>query len=144
MRRIVALLATLAIFAGPTARAQSSIGNWSANGGNGLLLTGGFTVVPDTTTGTVTGTWTLRNNAGSTVAQGGWSAARSETEWSGAWRAIVTGSNAEHAGTFTATVPLNASAKLPSMFVLAVKQMVSGTWASGGNFGAWSIRVAAP
>ena len=143
MRRIVTLIAAIALIASPGAGAQSSIGNWSANG-SGLLLTGGFTVVPDTATGTVTGTWTLRNNDGSTIAQGGWSAARNEREWSGAWRAVVSGSNREYQGTFTAAVPLKSSAKLPEMFALAVKQIVSGTWASGGNTGAWSIRVAAP
>ena len=143
MRRIAALFVSIAILTGPAAHAQSQQGNWSANGGNGVHLTGGFTVIADTA-GTVAGTWTLRNNTGFTVAQGAWSAARSEREWRGSWRAFVSGSNAEFTGTFTAAVALRPSTKLPELFALAVGQIVSGSWTSRGNSGAWSIRMAAP
>jgi hypothetical protein len=122
--------------------AQPSVNTWSARSTGGMLLMGTFTVVPDSVSGTVTGTWTLNRAHGDVVAQGAWSASKSPRGWTGAWRSVVSGSSREYTGTWSANTPLRATAGLPQLFLKAgVEQVISGGWRSAGNSGAWSIRL---
>jgi hypothetical protein len=79
--------------------------------------------------------------SGTPVTSGGWSAAKSPTGWTGAWRAAVSGSKAEYSGTWSADVDLKADAGFADLFKMAVQTVVSGTWRAGGQSGAWSIRA---
>ncbi len=127
----------------PTAR-QSSVNTWSARSAGGMALMGTFTVVPDTISGAVTGTWALNRTDGSMVAQGDWSAAKSSHGWTGSWRSVVSGSNHEYTGTWSASTSLRRTASLPQLFLKqSAEQIVVGGWRSRGNRGAWSIRIGA-
>jgi hypothetical protein len=128
---------------GGAAAAPQLLNTWSARSAGGMLLVGTFTVSPDSSGAFVTGTWTLNGAGGAILAQGGWSASKSATGWSGAWRSVATGSTREYMGTWTATTSLRATARLPELFVRkSIEQVLGGTWGSAGNSGAWSIRVA--
>ena len=116
-------------------------GNWSATNG-GSTLTGTWIAVFDSASGTVTGTWTLLDPQGKTVAGGAWSAAKSPTAWNGAWRAAVSGSDGEYSGTWMAGADLKGDARLVDLFEKAIEAAVSGTWRAGSRSGAWSIRAA--
>jgi len=115
-------------------------GTWSAVNGK-LTFMGTWTAVPDTTNGAVTGTWTLADAEGKTVAFGGWSAVKSTDHWTGSWRANVAGRGGEYSGTWTSSVELKASARFVDLFDKAAQTIVSGTWSAGGQSGAWSIRA---
>jgi len=117
-------------------------GTWSAASSTGLTLMGTWTAVPDSTGGAVTGTWTLFDAERRTVANGGWSAAKSPTQWTGAWRAIVSGRTGEYSGTWSAGGDLKGDAGFADLFEKAAQSVVSGTWRTGTNSGAWSIRAA--
>ena len=116
-------------------------GTWSATSSSGLTLTGTWTAVPDPTSGAVIGTWTLVNAQGTTVAGGGWSAAKSPTRWTGAWRAVISGRDGEYSGTWTGDVDLKANARLVDLFEKAIQTAVHGNWRAGTQSGAWSIRA---
>ena len=116
-------------------------GTWAANGGT-LMLMGTWTAVPDSAHGTVTGSWTIADAQGKTVIYGAWSAAKAVDKWTGVWRAVVAGRSGEYSGTWTSSVDLKGGGQFNDLFEKAVPTMVSGTWASGGNSGAWSIRTA--
>lgn len=120
---------------------SASSGTWSAANRSGLTLGGTWTAVPDSATGTVTGTWTLVDAQGRTLADGGWSAAKSPERWTGAWRAVVSGREGEYSGTWTASVDLKADARLADLFEKAAQTVVSGTWRAGKQSGEWSIRA---
>ena len=115
-------------------------GTWSATNGKSTFM-GTWTAVPDTTNGTVAGTWTLADAEGKTVAFGGWSAIKTNDRWTGAWRANVTGRAGEYSGTWTSGVDLKATARFVEMFDKAGQTIVSGTWSIGAQSGAWSIRA---
>jgi hypothetical protein len=117
-------------------------GTWSAST-SGRALMGTWTAVPDQTSGTVTGTWTLVDAQGRPVANGAWSAAKSPARWTGAWRAVIDGREGELSGTWTADADLRGNATFVDLFEKAVHSIVSGTWRAGGRSGAWSIRAAA-
>ncbi len=116
-------------------------GTWTARSSGGLTLMGTWTAVPDPTSGTVTGTWTLVDAQGNTVADGGWSAAKSPTRWTGAWRAVISGRDGEYSGTWSADVDVKAGAPFANLFEKAVQTVVSGNWRAGRQSGAWSIRA---
>ena len=116
-------------------------GTWSATNNSGLRLMGTWTAVPDPKSGTVTGTWTLLDAQGRTVAGGGWSAAKSPARWAGAWRAVISGRDGEYSGTWTAGVDLNVDALFVDLFEKAIQTIVSGNWRAGSKSGAWSIRA---
>lgn len=122
----------------PPARCE---GSWSARSSTGVTLKGTWTAVADPKTGAVTGAWTLDDANGRAVTRGGWSAAKSPDGWTGAWRAVVTGSKGEYAGTWSASVDLAANAPFADLFELALKSVVSGEWRAGRQSGAWSIRA---
>jgi hypothetical protein len=103
---------------------------------------GTWTGVPDTTRGTVMGQWTLNDAQGKPVASGAWSAAKSATRWTGAWRAIVAGRTGEYSGTWTSSVDLEVDGGFVDLFEKAVATIVSGTFRVGSHSGAWSIRAA--
>jgi hypothetical protein len=115
-------------------------GSWSAATSNGLTLMGTWTAVLDPS-GTVTGSWALVDAQGNTRADGGWSAAKSPDGWTGAWRAIVSGREGEHAGTWTAALDAKPEARLGILFEKALQTIVSGNGGGGGRSGAWSIRT---
>ncbi len=119
----------------------SLTGTWSARASSGLTLMGGWTATPDPASGAVTGTWTLFDAQGNTVADGAWSAAKAPTQWNGAWRAVVTGRSGEYSGTWTASVDLKADAALVDLFQAAAQTIVNGTWRAGAQSGAWAIRT---
>jgi hypothetical protein len=124
------------------ARAQSNqSGTWSARTASGAPLIGTWTAVFDTTAGTVTGSWTLVDAQGRALANGAWSAAKSSTQWNGAWRAVIAGRDGEYSGTWTARTDLKSNARLVEMFTKAIQTVVSGTWRMGNQSGPWSIRA---
>jgi hypothetical protein len=102
---------------------------------------GTWTALPDTTSGAVTGTWTLLDAEGRTVTRGGWSAAKSPAGWSGAWRAVIHGTESEYSGTWSAGGDLKADARFADLFEKAVQSVVSGKWRAGRQSGAWAIRA---
>ena len=114
---------------------------WAARSSTGRTLNGTWTFVTDAKTGNVTGTWTVNDGEGRTVARGGWSAAKSAKGWTGAWRAAVSGSKTEYSGTWDAATDLRADASFADLFKTAMKTAVSGSWRAGGRSGAWSIRT---
>ena len=126
-----------------TARAAQSqqSGTWSARSASGVTLMGTWTAVPDAANGTVTGTWKLVDAQSRMVAEGGWSAAKSPTHWTGAWRANVVGRDGEYSGTWTAGADLKSDARFVDLFEKAAQTVVSGTWSTGSQSGAWSIRA---
>ena len=125
-----------------TRNGQNSQPNtWSARSSTGLTLMGTWTALPGPTSGTVVGTWTLVDAQGRTVADGAWSASKSPGEWSGAWRAVVSGDMADHVGTWNAGVNLKANAQFADLFEKAVQAIVGGDWRYGRSSGAWSIRA---
>lgn len=129
-----------------TSGAQAVVpqGTWGAKGSNGLTLVGTWTAVPDPTSGTVTGTWTLVNAQGSTVANGGWSASKSPDGWVGNWRAAnFGGSEHEFSGSWRSGVDLKENGRFADLFEKAGQTIVTGSWRSGSNSGAWSIRAEA-
>jgi hypothetical protein len=115
-------------------------GSWSAATSNGQTLMGTWTAVLDPT-GTVTGTWALEDAQGNARAAGAWSAAKSPQEWTGAWRAVISGRDGEYSGTWTAAVGGKPDTPLADLFEKALQAVVSGTWRVGGRSGAWSIRT---
>lgn len=150
LRKRLCLLCLLLLPAITTAQTQSAprqdtpgslSGTWSAKASSGLALMGTWTAVPDPASGTVTGTWTLEDAQRRTVASGAWSAAKSPANWTGAWRAIITGRDGEYSGTWTAGVDLNPSAPFVELFRKAAQTVVSGTWRTGSLSGAWAIRT---
>ena len=124
-----------------TAGRETARGSWSASNRAGLTLGGTWTATPDPKTGAVTGTWTLIDEKGTIVRRGAWSAAKSPKGWTGAWRAAVSGSKGEYAGTWSADVDLEPDVRFADLFELAVKTVVSGAWRAGRQSGAWSIRA---
>lgn len=115
---------------------------WTARSSSGQAFGGTWTAVPDAKTGTVTGTWTLVDTQGRTLADGGWSASKSPDGWVGLWRAAnFGGTEHEFAGSWRAGVDLKATAGFVDLFERAVQSVVSGTWRMGNHSGAWSIRV---
>lgn len=116
-------------------------GTWSASNGS-VTFMGSWSAIPDTTRGTVIGTWTLADAQGTTVAFGGWAAAKSAARWTGTWRANIAGRQGEYSGTWTSSVDLEAAARFVDLFEKAAKTIVSGKWDSGGRSGVWSIRAA--
>lgn len=154
LRKQVAVLSFLLVAAADASGAQAAArpdtvrlgwgtrsGAWSATNGSTTFM-GNWTATPDTTHGTVTGTWTLADAQGATVAFGGWSAAKSAARWTGVWRANVTGRAGEFSGAWTSSVDLKPGARFVELFETAARTIVSGTWNSGGRSGAWSIRAA--
>jgi hypothetical protein len=121
------------------ARATRS-GTWSATNGS-VTFMGTWTAVPDTTRGTVSGTWALANAQGETIAYGGWAAAKSAARWTGNWRANVAGRPGEYSGTWSSSIDLKAGARFVDLFEKAAQTIVSGTWKSGARSGTWSIRA---
>jgi len=115
-------------------------GSWSAATTNGLTLVGTWTAILDPN-GTVTGSWTLVDAQGNTRADGAWSAAKSPTGWTGAWRAVVSGREGEYAGTWTAALDAKRETRLADLFEKGLQAIVSGTWRIGERSGAWSIRT---
>ena len=125
-----------------TKRALSNLsGTWSARTSSGVPFLGTWTATPDTTTGAVTGSWTLVDSQGRRVAYGGWSAAKAPTQWNGAWRAIIAGRAGEYSGTWTASIDLKGEARFIELFEKAIQAVMSGTWRAGQQSGAWSIRT---
>jgi hypothetical protein len=122
------------------ARSQLT-GTWSARSASGVTLMGTWTAIPDTANSTITGTWKLIDAQSRMVAEGGWSAAKSPTQWAGAWRAIVAGRDGEYSGKWTAGTDLKGNARFADLFEKAAQTVVSGTWSAGSQSGAWSIRT---
>jgi hypothetical protein len=102
---------------------------------------GTWTAIPDTTGETVTGTWTLVDAKGRTLAGGGWSASKSPAGWTGNWRAANFGTEHEFSGSWRAGVDLKPNAGFADLFEKAVQTVVSGRWRYGRHSGAWSIQA---
>ena len=141
-RKAFFLLCVLLLPASNVSRAQTPQPNtWSARSSTGLVLGGTWTAVPDKKNGTVTGTWTLVDAEGRTVTSGGWSASKSPSGWTGAWRAVIWDSKPEYLGTWSSSVELKQRAGFADLFEKAVQSVVSGRWRYGGYSGSWSIRA---
>lgn len=141
-RKAFFLLCLLLLTAIDGSSAQSPQPNtWSARSSTGVMLGGTWTAVPDTKNGTVTGTWTLVDAEGRTVTSGGWSASKSSSGWTGAWRAVIWDSKPEYLGTWSSSVELKKRAGFADLFEKAVQSVVSGRWRYGGYSGSWSIRA---
>ena len=135
----VAVLASARDDQTPGAAAQRR--SWAARSSSGVTLGGTWTVNEEQKPSAVAGTWTLLDAQGRPVANGGWSATKSATAWTGRWRAAATGRPGEYAGTWTARVDLKASASFTDLFAKAISAAVSGTWSAGAQSGAWTIQV---
>ena len=135
---LAAVLATFAGFAIVASGAELH-GTWSAST-NSRYLAGRWTA-ETREDGSATGTWMLQDATGKILMQGGWSASKSAQSWNGAWRAVVSGSAGEFAGTWTSAVPLPPEARLAAMFESALRAAVTGTWKAGAYSGSWSIRA---
>ena len=122
-------------------RTTAQPNTWSATTTGGRTFMGTWTYAADPATGTVSGTWTLIDAQGQTLARGGWSAAKSPKGWTGGWRANTSGSPVEYAGTWTTTTELPPDAPFADLFKAAIQNVVSGTWRAAGQAGAWSIRA---
>ena len=122
---------------------QQRVNTWAARSSSGQTFGGTFTVTEDAKTGAVSGSWTLRDAQGRSVASGGWSAAKSPTGWTGNWRALAVGRSGEFTGTWSATPgpDLKGSARFGELFAKAAQSAVSGTWRAAGQTGAWTIQV---
>jgi hypothetical protein len=114
---------------------------WSASTRGGRLLNGTWSAVIDQATGTASGRWTLRDSAGRIVLRGTWSAAKSEREWRGSWRALVIGQTIERSGTWSSSVQLPPDAPLADLLEQAVNRSINGSWQSGNQSGGWAIRA---
>ena len=125
----------------PSAPGQRRVNTWAARSSDGLTVGGTWTVIEHLKTGGVTGTWTLRDAQGRTVASGGWSAAKSTAGWTGSWRAAATGQRGEYTGTWTAKVGLKPGGGFADLFATAIETAVSGTWRAGPRSGTWTIQV---
>ena len=146
MPALVLLMLALGGTAEPAAQGTESVversGAWTARSTTGLTLAGTWTAKADAATGTVIGTWTLDDAKGKPTARGGWSAAKAEKTWTGSWRAVVDGRKVEYSGTWTAKVDLKPGDPFVDLLEMAVRQVVSGTFAAtAGQSGAWSIRA---
>ena len=117
-------------------------GAWSARTSAGQTLMGTWTAVPDPKTGSVIGTWALVDAQGNALAGGAWSASKALTQWTGNWRAVVTGRAGEFSGSWTSSTDLKSDASFGDLFEKAVEAVVSGVWRVGALSGAWSIRTA--
>jgi hypothetical protein len=122
------------------------VNTWAARSSSGQTFGGTFTAKEDAETGAVTGSWTLLDAQGRSLATGAWSAAKSPTGWTGSWRAVAAGRPGEYAGTWSARSDLKGphlkgSATFGDLFAAAAKSAVSGTWRAGGQSGAWTIQV---
>jgi hypothetical protein len=117
-------------------------GTWSATTQTGNLA-GSWTAHADPSGG-VTGAWMLQDATGQVLMEGGWSASKSAQSWNGAWRATVSGSAGEYAGTWTSSTTVSPQARLSEMLESATRAVVNGTWKSGPRVGAWSIRASSP
>lgn len=93
------------------------------------------------TPNTVSGQWILLNEHNDIVLQGTWSARKSGAGWKGTWRARVERGRA-YAGTWTATEPGLGSKTFADMLHAATRGVISGTWASGGFGGDFTLRPA--
>ena len=116
------------------------VSTWSARSSSGLNLLGTWTVVPDTARGIATGTWTLVDAQGNTVTGGAWSASKSPAGWDGSWRAVI-GTTAEHFGTWSSSIDLQANASFAEMFEKSLHTFVSGDWRYSAYSGTWTIRA---
>ena len=114
-------------------------GTWSATSARGVLA--GTWTAEDHQNSGVTGSWTLQDASGKMLLQGGWSASKSAQSWNGAWRATISGSAGEYAGTWTSSVSASSRSQLIEMFESALRAVVNGTWKAGSSSGAWSIRA---
>jgi hypothetical protein len=141
LRKPIFLLCLLFVVAVDASGAQAAPNTWGARSSTGLTLMGTWTVVPDTTSGTISGTWTLLDSDGRTVTGGTWSAAKSPAGWTGAWRALIDGTESQYSGTWSAGVDLKADARFSDLFDKAVRSVVSGKWRAGRQSGAWAIRA---
>ena len=142
--RIGLLLLFLALVV--PARAEQAAGrrpvnSWAARSTSGQTFGGTFTATEDAKTGAVSGSWTLLDPQGRSLASGGWSAAKSPTGWTGNWRAVVIGRPGEFTGTWSASPGLNGDVKFADLFAKAADAAVSGTWRAAGQSGSWTVQV---
>lgn len=115
---------------------------WSANTSSGRSFGGTWTGAIDASTGTASGTWTLMDRSGRVLMRGTWSAAKSESEWRGSWRALISGQKREYSGTWSCALDHPPDSPLSGLFEKALQQAVNGTWRSVGQSGGWSVRAA--
>lgn len=119
--------------------AEELRGRWSATEGR-RTLRGAWVARPDAKSEWISGSWTLRNDSGATVARGTWAALKEQKAWRGSWQAHLPDGRSV-SGTWTADVHASTASELAEMLELALAEMVSGTWQTGGLSGSWSIRT---
>lgn len=117
------------------------LNTWSARSNNGAKFMGTWTVAADTIEGSVRGSWTMIDAQGKILAAGTWSAAKSETEWTGFWRASVEQRAGEYGGTWSTKINRKASAPISDLFEQALNAVVAGNWWFGNYSGTWSLRA---
>jgi hypothetical protein len=104
------------------------MGTWTAHAG----------AEPDT----AAGGWKLLNNDGGVQSSGTWSLRKLGGQWHGSWSARLPDDRII-SGEWTANTKLDPSASFLDLMGTAVSDVVSGTWQSGRQSGAWSIRTRA-
>lgn len=129
------------VLQGQAVTTQTSKPNiWKATSTGGLTLIGTWTAFPNRANESAVGTWTLVDAEGTILAGGGWSASKSPAQWSGLWRANVSGSETEYSGTWGAPdAGLRPTASFAVLFEEAVRAAVTGVWRAGGHSGSWTI-----
>ena len=117
-------------------------GTWSATGA-GPALMGTWTARFDANRKEGSGTWTLLDRAGSSVAGGTWSASKAGAVWRGTWKAQVARPfQGVYSGTWAAEVKLPGSSTFADMLEAGLSGVVSGSWRmTPSRSGLWSIRA---
>lgn len=122
-----------------TAQNRRLRGRWAARVG-GQEIFGTWTARDQADQTAAHGTWALLNASGEAVASGTWAARKLPDGWRGSWSAR-TANDRVISGEWSAGTGLPPSSGFFALVESALKELVSGTWRSGGASGTWSIRA---
>jgi hypothetical protein len=120
---------------------EEQVSIWNARTGTGRIYEGTWTVEPNATPGSASGTWTLRTDTGLTILRGIWSADKFSTGWHGVWRATAEDGQKEFTGSWSADFPDVREGRFADLFAAAARQAIRGIWTGGAQSGSWSIRA---
>jgi len=134
------LILLLSLWFAAAAQRKTWQGSWSATAGN-TTFGGTWDAAVSDDPDTASGSWTLMDQSGATLADGTWAARKDQNVWRGAWQARSR-SGRVYSGTWRAQPGLPVSARFADLFEFALSKMASGTWRMGTAYsGGWSIRA---
>ena len=129
---------SLPVIAAP---ASSLRGSWAATIGTRPALQGTWSaVLQEDTPNAAAGTWTLVDARDRVVAQGTWSATRTEGKWRGAWSARASAGGRVRSGTWSADVTPGPG-NLAELLRSTLEKQLTGAWRSAGLQGSWALRA---